>query len=133
MCENTFLHLIFLGKYIHISHKCVFTGHANHVRRMRMLKKWQSPTVVLYAAKARQTCAEVFFLNFLRKFPAPRVVFYSQFVLKHVLKASSYAQDLLKTCAMFAKSSQIPKSDHDSLPNVSRKQRSSPDYFSRDS
>ena len=37
----------------------VFTGHANDLRRMRMSKKLQSPTVVFYAAKDRQTIAGV--------------------------------------------------------------------------
>ena len=72
----------------------VFTGHANDLRRMRMSKKWQSPTVVFYAAKDRQTIAGVrkrrqllaaVFSSagintkkkFFRTFPASRVVFYS--------------------------------------------------------
>ena len=64
------------------------------------------------------------------RFPASRVVFYSWFVLKHVLKSfvicAGPTQDVRDVHKIFVN----PQPDHDSLQNVSRKQRSSPDYFS---
>ena len=112
-----------------------------------MSKILQSPTVVFFAAKDRQTIAGVrkrrqllagvVFSSagiskkkFLRTFPASRVVFLlvicSQTCLKSFVICAGPTQDVRDVRKIFVN----PQPDHDSLQNVSRKQRSSPDYFS---
>ena len=122
-------------------------GHANDLRRMRMSKKLQSPTVVFYAAKDRQTIAGVrkrrqllagvvfssvgiskkIIANVSRIPGRVLLVICSQTCFKSFVICAGSTQDVRDVRKIFVN----PQPDHDSLQNVSRKkQRSSPDYFS---
>ena len=111
-------------------------------------KKWQCPTVVFYAAKDRQTIAGVrkrrqllagvvfssagisknlkFLANVSRIPGRVLPVICSQTCLKSFVICAGPTQDVRDVRKIFVN----PQPDHDNLQNVSRNQRSSPDYFS---